>query len=108
MVRFPFLFTVWASTFYAQHGQARCGSEAPEPEALSAGRNLQHLQRREDPDISYHALSKRDEGLLIPTYLHVVESEDKAGFVTDVMIDAQVCGFLVSDRFLNEASNEMA
>lgn len=63
----------------------KCGSGDPEPEALEAAARLRDAQRAEG------ALRRRDgEGLLITTYVHVVEDTKNAGFVTDGMITDQV------------------
>lgn len=65
----------------------KCGSSYPEPEALEAATRLRDAQRAEG------ALRRRrddGEGLLITTYVHVVEDTQHAGFVTDVMITDQV------------------
>lgn len=64
----------------------KCGSSDPEPEALEAAARLRDAQRAEG------ALRRRDdgEGLLITTYVHVVEDTANAGFVTDGMITDQV------------------
>lgn len=63
----------------------KCGSSDPEPEALEAAARLRDAQRAEG------ALQRRDgEGLLITTYVHVVEDAKNAGFVTDGMITDQV------------------
>lgn len=63
----------------------KCGSSDPDPEALEAAARLRDAQRAEG------ALRRRDgEGLLITTYVHVVEDTKNAGFVTDGMITDQV------------------
>lgn len=63
----------------------KCGSSEPEPEALEAAAGLRDAQRAEG------ALRRRDgEGLIITTYVHVVEDTQNAGFVTDGMITDQV------------------
>lgn len=63
----------------------KCGSSVPEPEALEAAAGLRDAQRAEG------VLQRRDgEGLLITTYVHVVEDTRNAGFVTDGMINDQV------------------
>lgn len=67
----------------------KCGSSEPEPEALQAAAKLRDAQRAEGTP-SRAALQRRDEGLLITTYVHVVEDQQHAGFVTDKMIDDQV------------------
>lgn len=65
----------------------KCGSGDPEPEALEAAARLRDAQRAEGDGLLY----RRDgEGLLITTYVHVVEDTQHAGFVTDVMISDQV------------------
>ncbi|KAF4916971.1 Extracellular metalloprotease [Colletotrichum viniferum] len=53
--------------------QERCGSNFPEPEAVQAASSLRSAHRSEGFSSSF--LGKRAEGLLIPTYLHVVEDE---------------------------------
>lgn len=68
--------------------QEKCGSEEPAPEAYKAAVGLRAAQRAEG--ISAGFLGKREEGLLITTYLHVVEDEAHRGFVTDTMINDQV------------------
>ncbi|KAF6829291.1 metalloprotease 1 [Colletotrichum plurivorum] len=73
--------------------QEKCGANIPEPEAVEAAWNLRAAHRAEGFSAGF--LSKRAEGLLIPTYLHVVEDAAHAGFVTDKMIDDQM-------RVLNE------
>ncbi|KAJ0120080.1 metalloprotease mep1 [Diaporthe amygdali] len=67
----------------------KCGSSEPEPEALQAAAKLRDAQRAEGTP-SRAALQRRDEGLLITTYVHVVEDQQHAGFVTDKMIDDQM------------------
>lgn len=67
-----------------------CGVGAPDSEALGVAQQLQASSRRERAKIARSVASRQDEGLIIPTYFHVIESEDKAGFVTDRMLDAQV------------------
>lgn len=64
----------------------KCGSSDPEPEALEAAARLRDAQRAEG------AVRRREdgEGLLITTYVHVVEDQAHAGFVTDGMITDQV------------------
>lgn len=68
----------------------QCDSYSPPEEALEAAR---HLQEGEHLSQSQSASQRRSrsEGLIIPTYLHVVESEELAGFVTDKMLNDQVC-----------------
>lgn len=75
----------------AEAARDKCGSSDPEPEALEAAARLRDAQRAEG------ALRRRDdgEGLLITTYVHVVEDTANAGFVTDGMITDQM-------RVLNE------
>lgn len=64
----------------------KCGSSEPEPEALEAAARLRDARRAEGAP-----LRRRDgEGLLITTYVHVVEDTRNAGFVTDGMITDQV------------------
>jgi formate-dependent phosphoribosylglycinamide formyltransferase (GAR transformylase) len=74
--------SVLASTF--------CGSTNPPEEALEAAQSLGIGKR----DISTHSRSsayrQREKGIVIPTYLHVIESKKKAGTVTDKMINDQV------------------
>jgi len=72
----------------AAFAHEKCGSSDPEPEALEAAARLRDAQRAEGS-----VLRRRDEGeegLLITTYVHVVEDQQHAGFVTDVMITDQV------------------
>lgn len=76
----------------------KCGSSYPasypEPEALEAAARLRDAQRAEGGV----ALRRRqddgeeeeEDGLLITTYVHVVEDQLRAGFVTDEMINDQV------------------
>lgn len=66
----------------------KCGSSDPEPEALEAAARLRDAQRAEG------AVRRREdgEGLLITTYVHVVEDQAHTGFVTDGMITDQVRG----------------
>lgn len=65
----------------------KCGSGNPEPEAFEAAARLRDAQRAEGDGLLY----RRDgEGLLITTYVHVVEDTQHAGFVTDEMISDQV------------------
>ncbi|KAL3299882.1 metalloprotease 1 [Colletotrichum asianum] len=59
--------------------QEECGSNFPEPEAIQAASSLRSAHRAEGFSSSF--LGKRAEGLLIPTYLHVVEDEAHAGFM---------------------------
>ncbi|KAK2007129.1 metalloprotease 1, partial [Colletotrichum eremochloae] len=73
--------------------QERCGSENPDLEAYRAAVSLRAAQRAEG--VSGQFLARRAEGLLITTYLHVIEDEEHRGFVTDKMIDDQM-------RVLNE------
>ncbi|KAK1976343.1 metalloprotease 1 [Colletotrichum cereale] len=73
--------------------QEKYGSEDPAPEAYRAAVGLRAAQRAEG--LSARFLAKRAEGLLVTTYLHVVEDEAHRGFVTDRMIDDQM-------RVLNE------
>lgn len=69
--------------------QEKCGANIPEPEAVEAAWNLRAAHRAEGFSAGF--LSKRAEGLLVPTYLHVVEDAAHAGFITGKMIDDQVC-----------------
>ncbi|KXH34201.1 metalloprotease 1 [Colletotrichum nymphaeae SA-01] len=68
--------------------QEKCGSEQPGPEAYGAAVALRAAQRAEGLSASF--LHKRTEGLLVSTYLHVVEDEAHRGFVTDTMISDQM------------------
>ncbi|WDK22799.1 metalloprotease 1 [Colletotrichum graminicola] len=68
--------------------QEKCGSEEPGAEAYQAAVSLRAVQRAEG--LSAYVLAKRAKGLLIMTYLHVVEDEAHRGFVTDKMIDDQM------------------
>lgn len=68
--------------------QEKCGSGQPGPEAYEAAVALRAAQRAEG--LSPLFLHKRAEGLLVSTYLHVVEDEAHRGFVTDTMISDQV------------------
>lgn len=72
----------------------KCGSSDPEPEALEAAARLRDAQRAEG------AVRRRQdgEGLLITTYVHVVEDQAHAGFVTDAMITDQVRGTQIYTR----------
>ncbi|KAK1624599.1 metalloprotease 1 [Colletotrichum phormii] len=73
--------------------QAECGSEQPGPEVYEAAVTLRAAQSADE--LSSLFLNKRAEGLLVSTYLHVVEDEAHRGFVTDTMINDQM-------RVLNE------
>ncbi|TQN63956.1 Extracellular metalloprotease, partial [Colletotrichum shisoi] len=73
--------------------QEKCGSEEPAPEAYKAAVALRAAQRAEG--IPAGLLSKREEGLLITTYLHVVEDKVHRRFITDTVINDQM-------RVLNE------
>lgn len=72
----------------------KCGSSYPEPEALEAAARLRDAQRAEGGV----ALRRQEggggggeeDGLLITTYVHVVEDQLRAGFVTDEMVNDQV------------------
>lgn len=66
----------------------KCGSGNPDPEALEAAARLRDAQRAEGGGALRHG--RDGEGLLITTYVHVVEDTQHAGFVTDVMITDQV------------------
>ncbi|KAF4460336.1 metalloprotease 1 [Fusarium albosuccineum] len=70
--------------------QGQCGSARPASEAVKAARAMRSAQRAEESNEKRSIVSKRAEGLIIPTYLHVVESEEQAGFVTDKMLDDQM------------------
>lgn len=66
----------------------KCGSSDPEAEALEAAAKLRDAQRAEGSAL--HRRDDVDEGLLITTYVHVVEDQQHAGFVTDGMVTDQV------------------
>lgn len=86
-MKFGTLFANLAGLALVSQASARekCGSSYPEPEALEAAAGLRDAQRAEG------ILQRRDgEGLLIKTYVHVVEDTRNAGFVTDGMITDQV------------------
>ncbi|EWZ79867.1 hypothetical protein FOWG_16029 [Fusarium oxysporum f. sp. lycopersici MN25] len=51
---------------------------------------MRTTQRAEQSTGKRSSLSRPAEGLRISTYLHVVESEDKAGFVTGKMLEGQI------------------
>lgn len=73
----------------------QCGSEKPAPEALVAARRL-HAEHEAAQNAG---LSKRaDDGLVISTYLHVVETQAEAGYVTYAMLEDQV-SFRTADKF---------
>ncbi|EFQ34649.1 metalloprotease MEP1 [Colletotrichum graminicola M1.001] len=57
--------------------QEKCGSEEPGAEAYQAAVSLRAVQRAEG--LSAYVLAKRAKGLLIMTYLHVVEDEAHRG-----------------------------
>ncbi|KAF9873292.1 metalloprotease mep1 [Colletotrichum karsti] len=83
--------------------QEQCGSNFPEPEAVEAASALRAAQRSQGFPSNF--LGKRADGLLITTYLHVVEDEAHAGFVTEQMIDNQASHIpeyedVVTDRCL--------
>lgn len=71
-------------------GQGQCDSTEPETEAIRATHDMRTAQPAEQSTGKRSSLSCRAEGLRISTYLHVVESEDKAGFVTGKMLEGQV------------------
>ncbi|CAI0647960.1 unnamed protein product [Colletotrichum noveboracense] len=66
--------------------QEKCGSNFPEPEAVQAASSLRSAHRAEGFSSSF--LGKRAEGLLIPTYLHVVEDEAHAGNTSHTVNDS--------------------
>ncbi|KAK1580732.1 uncharacterized protein LY79DRAFT_691847 [Colletotrichum navitas] len=67
--------------------QEKYGSEEPGAEAYQTAVSLRTAQRAEG--LSTQFLAKRAEGLLIMTYLHVVEDAAHRRFVTDKIIDDQ-------------------
>jgi hypothetical protein len=89
-MKFGTLFANFASlalVSQAAVASQKCGSTDPVPEALEAAAKLRDAQRTEG------AGPRRDvneEGLLITTYVHVVEDQQHAGFVTDKMIADQI------------------
>lgn len=70
-------------------GQGFCGSSEPPEEATNAARLL-HSQSLSLGQVSRRAQGKTNETLVIPTYVHIVETEADAGFVTEKMLDDQV------------------
>jgi hypothetical protein len=66
-----------------------CGSSEPPEEAVNAARLLhgESLRLRGFPAPAERQL---DEILVIPTYLHIVETEEDSGFVTEKMLSDQV------------------
>ena len=66
----------------SQPGPQSCGVGEPSPKLLDIARSM-----RDNP-----ASMKRDHNtsLVIPTYLHVVESADREGTVTPQMLEDQV------------------
>jgi hypothetical protein len=80
----------FAEAAYGQSAYKQCGSELADPASLEVSKKLRNTQRVESSDLGSQSTHLRTDGLLIPTYLHVIESQDKAGFVTDGMLDAQV------------------
>jgi hypothetical protein len=71
-------------------GQALCGSSEPPEEAIDAARLLQHSKSLPGGHVSPRAPGRTNETLVIPTYVHIVESEADVGFVTQKMLDDQV------------------
>lgn len=85
-MKFGTLFLAGLAIVLQAAAREKCGSSEPEPEALEAAARLRDAQRAEGAP-----LRRRDgEGLLITTYVHVVEDTQTAGFVTDGMITDQV------------------
>lgn len=74
-----------------------CGSSEPPPEALDVARGFQTARRARAEDGSSSAGVNRTETLVISTYVHVVETEEDAGFVTDQMLEDQVCAQCLHD-----------
>ncbi|RSM18329.1 hypothetical protein CDV31_002848 [Fusarium ambrosium] len=79
-----------ASSFPLGLAQHQCGSVRPAREAVKAARSMRAAQRAEASNDQPSTLERRAEGLIISTYLHVVESEAQAGFVTDQMLADQM------------------
>lgn len=67
-----------------------CGSIESPPEVLEAAKGIDLTGPPADLAIRRRAY-RHEEGLVIPTYLHVVEGTDAVGYVTEDMIAAQVC-----------------
>ncbi|RSL49190.1 hypothetical protein CEP54_012575 [Fusarium duplospermum] len=65
-----------------------CGSGNPPDETLEAARSLtkRHASTESRSATSQHV----SKGIVVPTYLHVIESKKKAGLVTDEMLHDQV------------------
>ncbi|KAI9152327.1 Epoxide hydrolase srdG [Paramyrothecium foliicola] len=80
------LLTVCAMASVA-FGHDLCGSTLPPDEARDAARSLQ-LSRHEARSLDNFGL--RNGNLLISTYVHVIESEQDIGFVTDKMLNDQL------------------
>lgn len=74
---------------------ASCGSNNPPEEALEAARSLDIDRQSTGMQVRSALHNSPREGFVIPTYLHVVESKEKAGLVTDKMLHDQVWYFLI-------------
>ncbi|KAF5268263.1 hypothetical protein FOXYS1_849 [Fusarium oxysporum] len=68
---------------------ASCGSNNPPEEALEAARSLDIDRQSTGMQVRSALHNSPREGFVIPTYLHVVESKEKAGLVTDKMLHDQ-------------------
>ncbi|EXL39338.1 hypothetical protein FOCG_18055 [Fusarium oxysporum f. sp. radicis-lycopersici 26381] len=77
--------SVDAATTGAQHAShpasRHCGSHYAPEAAIRAAKSLKLEKRSRGGHAQLLGSYKRPEGLVIPTYLHVIESKKKAGFV---------------------------
>ncbi|KAJ4122815.1 hypothetical protein NW768_010260 [Fusarium equiseti] len=67
-----------------------CGSSSPPQEALEAAQSVDMGKRDISIEDGSSKHRQQKKGLVISTYLHVIESKKKAGTVTDKMINDQM------------------
>lgn len=67
-----------------------CGSVDPPPEVVDVSRTMQAATHAKKRHLPHNYYSKRIETMLITTYVHIIETEELAGYVTDKMLHDQV------------------
>lgn len=77
----PFIFSA-AALGVSQPALQKCGVGDPSPELRELARTMQ---------TSLDHVKRDKSTLVIPTYLHVVESVEREGTVTSKMLEDQVC-----------------
>lgn len=63
-----------------------CGSVDPPAEVVAASLKMRDVSLTRKSHLRRNFLAKRNDTLVITTYVHIIESEALAGFVTDKML----------------------